>query len=205
MKRFSWLAAAAVAALAAGCAGSARTEAETSTTAATTAPSAATQTQTGEFTDAQLTAYLAARAEIEPIQQSFGSLTPEQQAQASAQITEIIERHGLSAVTYDAIGRRAQSDADFANRLTGLQPGTFSDANLRAFAAAAVEIEPINRTLAAATPEQRAQAAEQLRAILERHNLDGATYNAIAARAQEDPAFAARISALHTQSQSSEE
>jgi hypothetical protein len=80
-----------------------------------------------------------------------------------------------------------------------LQPGTFTDANLRAFAAASVEIEPINRSLATASAEQRTQATERIRAILARHNLDGATYNAIAARAQSDPAFAARIRALHEQ------
>ena len=76
------------------------------------------------------------------------------------------------------------------------QPASYTDAQLRSFAAAALEIQPITQTLPTATPEQRTAAADQIRAILTRHNLDGATYNAIAAQAQADPAFAARIVAL---------
>lgn len=77
--------------------------------------------------------------------------------------------------------------------------GEFTDAQLRSFAAAAVEIQPISQRLATATPEQRTAAADQIRTILTRNNLDGATYNAIAARAQTDSAFAARIAALSPQ------
>jgi hypothetical protein len=77
------------------------------------------------------------------------------------------------------------------------QSTTYTDAQLHAFAAAAVEIDPITRTLPTATPEQRAQATEQIRAILARNNIDADTYNAIAAQAQSDPALAARIRALH--------
>ena len=78
-----------------------------------------------------------------------------------------------------------------------MQPTTFSDEQLRSFARAALEIQPINARLATATPEQRTAAAEQIRAILTRNNLDGATYNAIAQQAQADPALAARITALN--------
>lgn len=80
-------------------------------------------------------------------------------------------------------------------------PTTFTDDQLRSFALAAIEIDPISRTLATATPEQQATAADQIRQILARNNLDGATYNAIAARAQADQTFAARIQTLHRQAQ----
>jgi hypothetical protein len=73
---------------------------------------------------------------------------------------------------------------------------------LRAFAAASVEIDPISRTLASQTPEQRTAATEQIRQILQRNNLDSATYNAIASRAQADPALASRIASLHRTDQS---
>lgn len=73
--------------------------------------------------------------------------------------------------------------------------GAFTDAQVQSFAAASFEIDPINRQLATATPEQRTQAAEQIRAILTRNNLDGATYNAIATAAQSDQALSARIAA----------
>jgi hypothetical protein len=198
MSRLLWLGAASFAILAAACAASDSASTEAASASAPTSTAAGpSSTQPATYSDEQLRAYLAARAEIAPIQAGYGALGAEQQAQARTQIAAIVERHGLTAASYDAIARQAQSDPAFASRLTALQPDTFSDANLRAFAAASTEIEPINRTLATATPEQRASAAEQIRGILQRHNLEGATYNAIAARAQSDPAFAARIRALH--------
>jgi len=80
--------------------------------------------------------------------------------------------------------------------LTPAAPATYTDAQLRAFAAASHDIQPLQGQLNSGTPEQRTAATTQVRAILQRNNLDGATYNAIAAQAQSDPAFAARISAL---------
>jgi hypothetical protein len=74
----------------------------------------------------------------------------------------------------------------------------YSDAQLRAFAEASLEIDPISRGLAGATPQEQATATEQIRGILERHDLDGATYNAIAAEAQTDAELAARIAELQT-------
>ena len=191
MPKLSWLAGAATVFVAA-CAGS---DSADTTRAAAASQSAA---QAGTYTDEQLRGYLAARAEIAPIQARYESMSEAERTQARTQITTIIERHGLTPVSYDAIARQASTDTAFANRLTSLQPDTFSDANLRAFAAASTEIEPINRTLTSATPEQRTAAAGQIRAILARHNLDGATYNAIASRAQSDPAFAERIRALRS-------
>lgn len=74
--------------------------------------------------------------------------------------------------------------------------GTFTDDQLRSFAAASTEINPIAGTLSTATPEQRTAGADQIRAILQRNNLDVDTYNAIASQAQSDPAFAERIRSL---------
>jgi len=79
---------------------------------------------------------------------------------------------------------------------TPAAPATYTDAQLRSFAAAARQIQPLNAQLTSGTPEQRTAATAQVRTILQQNNLDGATYNAIAAQAQSDPAFAARVSAL---------
>jgi len=77
-------------------------------------------------------------------------------------------------------------------------PTTFTDAQLQSFVTASRQIEPLNRQVQAAAPEQRAQLATQIRAVLTQNNLDGATYNAIATRAQSDQALASRIAALQT-------
>jgi len=79
---------------------------------------------------------------------------------------------------------------------TPAAPATYTDAQLRSFAMAARQIQPLNAQLTSGTPQQRTAAAAQVRTILQQNNLDSATYNAIAAQAQSDPAFAARISAL---------
>lgn len=203
MPRTQLLAAVAAAAFAAACAGaqSASENAATSTTQQTTTTTTTTTTQTTSFTDAQLRAYVAAKNEIEPLQAGLASQTPEQQRQTTAQIAAVLQRHGIEAATFNAIARTANQDRAFAARLAGLQPDTFSDDTLRAFARASIEIDPITRNLATATPTQHTQATEQIRQILARHNLDSATYNAIAARAQADQTFAARIQNLHRQAQ----
>jgi hypothetical protein len=71
---------------------------------------------------------------------------------------------------------------------------------LRSFATAAHDIQPLNAQLTTGTPEQRTAATEQVRQILARNSLDGATYNAIASQAHADPALAQRIAALSTPS-----
>jgi hypothetical protein len=76
------------------------------------------------------------------------------------------------------------------------QATTFTDAQLRSFAAATQEINPIASTLSTATPEQRATATEQIRGILARNEMDVDTYNAIATQARSDPALAERIRSL---------
>lgn len=186
------VAAAAILTLAA-CAGSGASDTAASSaspSASTSAPAPAAQSG---YTDAELQAYAAARAEIDPIQSGFAALTPEQRTQATQQITQIQQRHNLTPARYDAIARAAQADAALASRISGAQG--FTDAQVQSFAAASLEIDPINRTLATAPEAQRAQAAQRIRDILQRNNLDGATYNAIATRAQTDTALQARITA----------
>ncbi|MEZ5955788.1 MAG: hypothetical protein R3C27_01050 [Hyphomonadaceae bacterium] len=184
----------------AACAGSgAATSA--STTGSTTTASTQAVTDPTAMTDDQLRAYATAKAAIEPLQAQFATQTPEQQAQTTAQITQVLQSHGLTPQQFSAISDRAAQDTTFGARLASLTPDTFSETNLRAFAAASIEIEPVTAGLATATPEQQAQATEQIRQILERNNLDSAAYNAIATRAQAEPAFAQRIQEVHRQAQ----
>jgi hypothetical protein len=74
--------------------------------------------------------------------------------------------------------------------------GAYTDVQLRSFAAASHDIAPLNAQLTSSDAATKSAAVAQVRAILARNNLDSATYNAIAAQAQADPAFAARIAAL---------
>ncbi|MGE0740339.1 MAG: DUF4168 domain-containing protein [Hyphomonadaceae bacterium] len=193
MAKALFVTATALAALTAACAATGDDMNAAQTSAASVAQAAPQTQQPTTFTDAQLRSYVAAREEIEPLQANFASQTPEQQRATTAEITAVIERHGLTPVQFNAVARMANTDQAFASRLAAAQPDTFSDETLRAFTAASAEIDPISRSLATQTPEQQAQSAEQIRQILTRHNLDGATYNAIAARAQADTAFAARL------------
>jgi len=200
MTKFHLLAAVAAAALATACAGAQSTEA--ARTAQQNTTTATEQTvQPANMSDAQLLAYAAARDEIVPLQQTFGAQTQERQLEITAEIAAIQQRHGISPTTYNAITRAANQDRVFAARLAALQPDTFSNDSLRAFARASIEIQPLTDSLGTATPEQQAQVTEQIRQVLERNELDGATYNAIAQRAQADEAFAARIQDLHRQAQ----
>jgi hypothetical protein len=186
----------------AACAGTDTTSSAPSGASATTAQQSQTQAiNPASMTDAQLRAYVQARSEIEPLQANFATRTPEQQIQTTAQITQVLQGHGLTPQQFNAIGAHAAQDASFATRIAALSPDTFGDANLRAFAAASIEIDPITRDLASATPEQQVQATDQIRQILERNNLDSTTYNAIAARAQAEPAFATHIQDLYRQAQ----
>jgi hypothetical protein len=83
---------------------------------------------------------------------------------------------------------------------------TFSDVQLRSFAAASVQVERVTASHQAqlsGTPEQQAlarqQMAPQLNAILQSNNIDATTYNAIARAARTDPALNQRIVALRAQ------
>lgn len=75
----------------------------------------------------------------------------------------------------------------------------YTDQQLSAFAAASVQIEPLNQQLAAAAPDARAPIGRQIVATLEQHGLDLETYNGIVAAAQADPSLAARVTALRQQ------
>jgi hypothetical protein len=209
MRTWRTFAAAGVSVAALSIAACASTDATPATSVAAASTTAAqTQqppTDPASMTDEQLRAYVAARAEIEPLQAGFASQTPEQQLQTTAQITQVLQGHGMTPAQFNAIGNRAAQDTTFGARLAALAPDTFSDANMRAFAAASLEIDPITRNLAGATPEQQTQATDQIRQILERNNLDSATYNAIAARAQAEPAFAQRVQDLHRQEQTQDD
>jgi hypothetical protein len=78
------------------------------------------------------------------------------------------------------------------------QPGAISDAQLRGFLTASREIEPLTGPLQSGTPEQREQAATQIRASLARNGLDADTYNAIAQQLQTDTVLQARARALQS-------
>lgn len=202
MKKFQLLAAAAAAALATACAGAqGARETATSQQSTTTQSATAQAMQPAAITDTQLRAYSAARDQIAPLQENFGAQTPERQQQIAAEIAAIQQRNSIAPATYNQIARMANEDRTFAARLAAVQPETFTDDSLRAFARASIEIQPLTAGLTTATPEQQAQVTEQIRQILQTNNLDSATYNAIAQRAQTDQAFAARVQELHRQAQ----
>ena len=71
---------------------------------------------------------------------------------------------------------------------------TYSDSQLHDFAGASVELDQLKRGLGdnPSTDEQQ-RAATEAQAVLQRHNMDAATYNAIASRANADEALAQRI------------
>lgn len=158
--------------------------------------STATQaTMTSPYSDAQVQSFVAARAEIQ-------QLTPGQTADAQAanqqRIGEILLRNNLGPDVYNAIEAAARTDQALANRVAaaGVSNASFTDAQLQAFVAASAQIDPLNRQIATATPEQRTQIGAQIRAALSQHNLDIDTYNGIAARAQTDQALGQRIAQL---------
>lgn len=154
------------------------------------------------YTDAQVRAYVAANEEIEPISEQVAEMTPEQRLQATTRIRAILQRHGLTGDEYAAIDAQAGANPGLAERIAAVRVEDLNDDTLRRFVAAAREIDPISRSLAAeATAAERAQAASQIRAVLNRNGISAAIYNAIAARAQGDEALAARIAALQAPAQ----
>lgn len=196
MRRSSWFTFAYVAMVGAAgplaaCAGTGSTEASAPPVAASTQAQAQTPaTQTGvTYSDMQVQNFVAARNEILALSSA--------QQQDQAQVGAILQRHALAPDVYNAINTRAQTDENLSNRIAAVGVGTsFSDAQLRSFAAASAEIDPLNRQLATATAEQRTTIADQIRAVLARNNLDLQTYNGIVTRAQTDTALASRIASL---------
>lgn len=161
----------------------------------TQAPPAAAQTS--GYSDAQVQGYVASRAAIEQI---APGQSPEQQAANRQRIGQILQQNGLTGEQFNAIAAASRTDQALANRIAAISVGTnFSDAQLRSFVQASTEIEPLNQSLARATPEQRTQAAQQIRDVLARNSLNAETYNGIAARAQSDPQLAQRIAQIQAE------
>ena len=157
--------------------------------------SAAQASMASPYSDAQIQSFVAARTEIQ-------ALTPGQTAEAQTanqqRIGEILRSNNLAPDIYNAIEIAARTDQALANRVAaaGVSGATFTDAQLQAFVAASAQIDPLNRQIATATPEQRTQIGAQIRAALSQHNLDLDMYNGIAARAQTDQALGQRIAQL---------
>lgn len=74
------------------------------------------------FTDAQLEAFAAASAEIEPIN-AAGAASPEARAQANTQIAAVLARHNLDAATYNGIVEAMRADAQLAARVNAMRAG----------------------------------------------------------------------------------
>jgi hypothetical protein len=75
------------------------------------AAKAATPAQAG-YTDAQLDSYIAAKAAL----RGEGGAMP-----TDAQKAAVLQRHGLDAATYTAIGEAARSDPALARKIAALQ------------------------------------------------------------------------------------
>ncbi len=73
-----------------------------------------------EFTDAQLRSFIAASTEINPLSQSLGAATPEQQQAIAAQIRAALQTNNLSIEAYNGIASQAQSDPALAARINAL-------------------------------------------------------------------------------------
>ncbi len=205
MIRFVTMAAAA-ALLTAGCASIGRDEAPAASAAAApaasaqpstpapAAPAAAPTATAGGYTDAQIASFVAARTAINQL--SPGS-TPEQQQATQTRIGEILQENNLTPDVYNAITTAARTDQVLNNRISVAAVGDdFTDQQLLAFIAASTEIQPLNASLASGTPEQRTQAAEQIRGILQRNNLDIETYNGIAAQVRTNAELQTRLNTL---------
>jgi hypothetical protein len=162
--------------------------------ATTSAPAPAAEMTTSGYTDTQLRAFLAVNREVSALNRGT---TEAEQAEFTRQAGEILTRHGLDPTTFNAIVNQARTDEALSQRLSALQIENVSDDTLRRFLAAAAEVQPIAQGISAESTEaQRQQASDQIGAVLQRHQIDSATYNAIAQRAQTDAALAARINAL---------
>jgi hypothetical protein len=75
---------------------------------------------------------------------------------------------------------------------------TYTEAQLQHFAAASVEIERV-QTQARASGGPNEQTQAQIRAALDTHQLDAATYNGIVEAMRADPVLAQRVVAFRTQ------
>jgi hypothetical protein len=103
---------------------------------------------------------------------------------------------GLLALATPAFADTAPPNAAQTTQAAPVAPVT--DAELRNFAAARVEIEPLNAR-PQTTDAERQATLTQMRASLERHSLTGLRYNEIVAAVQADPALQRRLAALSPQ------
>lgn len=73
---------------------------------------------------------------------------------------------------------------------------SYTDAQLNAFIAASLEVQPLTERLPGQTSAQQAQTSAEISAALQRHAITSTTYNEIARRAQTDETLTARINML---------
>lgn len=73
------------------------------------------------YTDAQLQAFVAASAEIDPLNRQLATATGEARTPIVEQIRAALERHDLGVATYNAIAARAQTDQQLAARIAALR------------------------------------------------------------------------------------
>ena len=73
------------------------------------------------FSDAQLQAFVAASAEIDPLNRAVAAAPEAERAQIGAQIRAALERHSLDIETYNGIAARAQTDQQLAARIAQLR------------------------------------------------------------------------------------
>jgi hypothetical protein len=85
-------------------------------------PSNPAQAQQQSFTDAQISAFATASAEIDPISRGLASATAEERAQSTQQIRDILARNNLDADTYNAIATAARADQALAARIEAARP-----------------------------------------------------------------------------------
>ena len=72
------------------------------------------------FSDAQLSAFIAASAEIQPLNASLASGTPEQRAATAEQIRSILQRNNLDLETYNGIAAQIRANPELQARLNAL-------------------------------------------------------------------------------------
>jgi hypothetical protein len=111
MKRSSWINAAAFAA-AIGMAAPTLAFAQTAPAQATAAT----------YTDAQIQAFAAASAEIDPISRSLPTASATQRTEAAARIRTVLQQHNLDSNTYNSIAAQAQTDTALAARINAARP-----------------------------------------------------------------------------------
>jgi hypothetical protein len=82
---------------------------------------AAAGVSTTSFTDAQLQAFVAASAQIDPLNRQIATATAEQRTQIGAQIRAALSQHNLDIDTYNGIAARAQTDQALGQRIAQLR------------------------------------------------------------------------------------